>query len=149
MKLLREFSRLKWLQTSQWIDRFADNFCRRSDRYGFDFNSALRTCHDQRRSRGAIEQNGKINFPRDLRRLRHQYLVDDAPGCAGLMCDEGLSKHFLRDLARFFRRFANVNAAFKPACESSLPSPTGVDLRFHYDFGRGDFTCDLLCLLGR
>ena len=53
--------------------------------------------------RGSIEQNRKINFARDLRRLRDKNFIDDATLRACLMRHQSLSEHLRRDIARFAR----------------------------------------------
>jgi len=65
------------------------------------------------------------------------------------MCDQRLPKHLPCDLARFFRRFAKVDAALESIRECPFPSPTRVNLRFHHNLSRCDFARDLFCFLWR
>src|SRR6266403_628363 len=138
-KLLRQLACLKWLQTSKRIDKLADDFLRRFCRHRFNFHTAFRAGHDQRRRAWTIADDRKINFARDLYRFRHQNLTDDSASRAGLMGDEGLAKHLLRDLAHFLRRFHDVDTAFESVFESSLPAATGMNLRLHDDIDLSKF----------
>src|SRR6266403_2902315 len=58
------------------------------------------------------------------------------------MRDQGLAEHFLRNFARFLRRFDDVHSAFESVLEGPLPSSTSVDLRFdHKTAIRTDSSC--------
>ena len=96
------------------------------------------------RGRRAIEQNGKVNFARDVDRFRDEHLVDDAPGGAGLMRDQRLAEHFAGDVARFVRRFDQVDAAFESVRERPLAAAAGMNLRLHHEVGRRELARDLL-----
>ena len=143
-ELLREFARLKWLHAREWIDRFAQDFLRRLRRDGFDLHAALRARHHQRCGYRAIEQNGEINFARDLGRFRDEDFVDDAAVRAGLMRDQSLPEHFRGNFARFLGRLHEVHAAFESIRERPLPSPAGMNLRFHHEIDISQLARDLL-----
>ena len=49
------------------------------------------------------------------------------------MGDEHLAEHLGGDVTRFFRRLADMHAAFEPVLEGPLAAPTGMDLRLDDD----------------
>ena len=78
-ELLGELAGLEWLQPSERIDRFANDFLRRFRGDRFDLHAAFGAGDNQRRRGRAIEQDRKINLARDIGRLRDEDFVDDSP----------------------------------------------------------------------
>ncbi len=148
-KLLRQFACLMSLQPGERIDFLAQDLLGRFLRHRLDLDAAFRARHDDWRCRRAIEQNGKVNFPRDLHRFRHEHFVYDASRRPGLMRHQRLPKHLRRDLARFRRRLAQMHAPFEPIRERPLPSAAGVDLRLDHQIDRPKIAGRLLRFLGR
>jgi hypothetical protein len=64
------------------------------------------------------------------------------------MSHKRLAKHLARDIARFGRRFHEVDASFESVSESPLPASSGVHLRFHDQIVRAEFARDLFRFRG-
>src|SRR5689334_13216126 len=130
----REFASLKWLEAGNRIDRLANNFVWSLSGHRFDLNAAFCAGDNQRCGSCAIQQNCKIKFARDVRRLGDEDLVHDAAGWTGLMGHQSLSEHFAGNVAGLSCRFNDVDAASESVRECSLPPTAGVDLRLYDDF---------------
>ena len=131
------------------MDFFPQDFLRRFFGHCLDFDPAFGARYHNGSGGRPIEQNGKIDFARDVYRLRDQHLVDDAAGRPCLVGDQSLPKHFRRNVAHLLGRLAQVDSAFESIRERPLPSPAGVNLRLDYEIVRPQFSRRLLRFLRR
>ena len=112
------------MQAGKRIYLFPNNFLRRFRRDGFNFNAAFRARDNHWRGWGSIEQNRKIDFARNFRRLSYEHFVHDTTSRSGLVRDENLADEIAGDCGDFLRRLDQFNTA-------GLAATAGMNLRFH------------------
>ncbi len=87
------------------MHRLAHDFLRRVRGDFLDIHAALGAGDDDGGAGGAVEQDGEVEFARNVHRLGDEDLADELALGSGLMRDERLAEH----LARHTRRLAREN----------------------------------------
>ena len=132
-ELFGQFSGLVRLQAERRVNSFAEDFFRAAGCHLLDVHPAFAAGHNDGCTGRAIHEDGEIKFFFNLDRFGHQHLVDQAPFGPGLVGDQGLPDHLVRDIAGLAYRLAEMYSALESVGESTLAPPAGMDLRFDHD----------------
>src|SRR5271170_2970421 len=108
------------LETRLGTNHFFQNCGRLFLRHFLDFHAPRGAGHNERRSRGTIEQNAEIQLPLYVETLFDEQAANDAPLFARLDRDELHAQHALGDLLRLFGRLRELHT-------TRLAAPTRMD----------------------
>lgn len=123
-----DLASLPRLEAHRRVDVLLDDFLRRLLGDFLDVHAALGAGHDQRAGVRAVEQHGEIKFLLDVLRRRDEHGAHDTAIRPGLLGDERIAEHGLRERRRFFSSLREFHAAFETVLEDAFAAAARVNL---------------------